>query len=98
MPIPNVAESFAGSVNQVTLGADSQSGGSRTSTVTIGGAKNVVYGGSPEDAGQKPVIAGQDGFKFVGTRHADQNEFRTLRDVPGRGHERRAVRHEVPAP
>ena len=57
MPIPEVAESFAGSVNQVTLGADSQSGGTRTSTVTIGGAKNMVYGGSPEDAGQKPAIA-----------------------------------------
>lgn len=57
MPIPDVAESFAGSVNKVTLGADSQSGGSRTSTVTIGGAKNVVYGGSPEDAGQKPAVA-----------------------------------------
>jgi len=57
MPIPQVAERFAGSVNQVTLGAAKDSGGTRSSTVTIGGAGNVVYGGSSADAGQKPVIA-----------------------------------------
>lgn len=57
MPVPEVAESFIGSVNRVTLGADAGSGGHRTSTVTIGGAKNVVYGGAAEDAGEKPVIA-----------------------------------------
>ena len=57
MPVPEIAESFPGSVNRVTLGATKDSGGHRTSTVTIGGAKNVVYGGSPEDAGEKPVIA-----------------------------------------
>jgi len=42
MPVPEVAESFAGSVNRVTLGATSESGGTRTSTVTVGGARNVV--------------------------------------------------------
>ncbi|MHC4170872.1 MAG: acetyl-CoA decarbonylase/synthase complex subunit delta [Planctomycetota bacterium] len=57
MPVPEVAESFAGSVNRITLGATSDQGGTRTSTVTIGGAKNVVYGGSPEDSGETPVIA-----------------------------------------
>ena len=57
MPIPEVAESFAGSVNLITLGATKDDGGTRSSTVTIGGAKNVVYGGSGEDAGQTPVIA-----------------------------------------
>ena len=57
MPIPGVVENFAGSVNRVTLGATAETGGTRTSTVTIGGAKNVVYGGSPEDTGEKPVIA-----------------------------------------
>ena len=57
MPVPEVAESFAGSVNKVTLGATKDGGGTRTSTVTIGGARNVVYGGSIEEAGQKPVIA-----------------------------------------
>ena len=57
MPVPEVAESFAGSVNRITLGATKDDGGTRSSTVTIGGAKNVVYGGSPEDAGETPVIA-----------------------------------------
>ena len=51
MSIPEIAESFVGSVNRVTLGATQDSGGTRTSTVTVGGAKNVVYGGSPEDVG-----------------------------------------------
>lgn len=57
MPVPDVAESFVGSVNRITLGATKENGGTRTKTVTVGGAKNVVYGGSPEDAGEKPVIA-----------------------------------------
>ena len=57
MPVPEVKESFAGSVNRVTLGATKDSGGTRTSTITIGGARNVVYGGSVEEAGEKPVIA-----------------------------------------
>ena len=57
MPVPEVAESFVGSVNKVTLGATKDNGGTRSSTVTVGGARNVVYGGSPADAGAKPVIA-----------------------------------------
>jgi len=57
MPVPQVTESFAGSVNKITLGATSEDGGTRKTTVTIGGSRNVVYGGSAEDAGQKPVIA-----------------------------------------
>ena len=57
MPVPEVAESFTGTVNKVTLGAAKDGGGTRTSTVTVGGARNVVYGGSIEDAGEKPVIA-----------------------------------------
>ena len=57
MPVPEIAESFTGSVNRLTLGATKEDGGTRTSTVTIGGASNVVYGGSSADAGEKPVIA-----------------------------------------
>ena len=57
MPAPEIVESFTGQVNKVTLGAAKDQGGSRSSTVTIGGARNVVYGGSVEDAGEKPVIA-----------------------------------------
>jgi acetyl-CoA decarbonylase/synthase complex subunit delta len=57
MPVPEIAESFAGSVNRVTLGATKDSGGTRASAVTVGGARNVVYGGSFEDTSEKPVIA-----------------------------------------
>lgn len=57
MPVPEVVESFAGSVNRVTLGATKDEGGTRSSTVTVGGAKNVVYGGKREDAGETPVVA-----------------------------------------
>jgi acetyl-CoA decarbonylase/synthase complex subunit delta len=57
MPVPAIADSFVGCVNTVTLGATKDQGGTRTSTVTIGGSKNVVYGGSEEDVGNKPVIA-----------------------------------------
>jgi acetyl-CoA decarbonylase/synthase complex subunit delta len=57
MPVPEIAESYTGSVNLVTLGATEEQSGTRSSTVTVGGARNVVFGGSPEEAGEKPVIA-----------------------------------------
>jgi len=57
MAVPKIAESFKGSVSRVTLGATSESGGTRTSTVVVGGATNVVYGGSSDQIGEKPVIA-----------------------------------------
>ncbi|MHC4227734.1 MAG: acetyl-CoA decarbonylase/synthase complex subunit delta, partial [Planctomycetota bacterium] len=57
MPVPEIAESYAGSVNVVALGATKEDGGTRSSTVTVGGARNVVYGGVPEDTGEKPVVA-----------------------------------------
>jgi acetyl-CoA decarbonylase/synthase complex subunit delta len=51
MPVPEVVEGFTGSVNRITLG------GGQRSTVTVGGARNVVYGGAPSDAGLRPMIA-----------------------------------------
>jgi acetyl-CoA decarbonylase/synthase complex subunit delta len=57
MPVPEIVESFIGSVNRVTLGATKAEGGTRNRTITIGGARNVVFGGSAEDSGEKPVIA-----------------------------------------
>ncbi|MHC4159864.1 MAG: acetyl-CoA decarbonylase/synthase complex subunit delta [Planctomycetota bacterium] len=56
MPVPKITESFRGSVNRITLGATKENGGTRTSTITVGGSRNVVYGGSVSDAGEKPVI------------------------------------------
>lgn len=57
MPVPKIAENFKGSVNEVTIGATSADGGSRSSTVIVGGAANCVYGGSGDKAGRVPVIA-----------------------------------------
>jgi len=57
MPIPEIAQTFTGSVNVITLGATPDNGGTRTSTVTVGGSRNVVYAGSPEHMGLKPVVA-----------------------------------------
>ncbi|MHC4395127.1 MAG: acetyl-CoA decarbonylase/synthase complex subunit delta [Planctomycetota bacterium] len=57
MPIPEVSVSFTGSVNRVTLGATKDNGGTRSSTITVGGARNVVYGGSADERSEKPVIA-----------------------------------------
>lgn len=57
MSVPEVADSFSGLVTKVTLGATKAGGGTRTSTVTVGGSSNVIYGGSPGDAGERPVIA-----------------------------------------
>ena len=57
MPVPEIAESFTGSVNRVTLGATKDGGGTRSSTVTVGGARNVVYGGLVKETSEKPVIA-----------------------------------------
>ena len=57
MQVPEVAETFTGEVARVTLGATEEAGGTRTSTVTVGGARNVVYGGSVAEKGEKPAIA-----------------------------------------
>jgi acetyl-CoA decarbonylase/synthase complex subunit delta len=57
MPVPTIADSFKGAVSRVTIGATRDAGGTRTSTVTVGGQTNVVCGGTPEALGEKPVIA-----------------------------------------
>jgi len=57
MAVPEIADGFTGEVTRITLGANQEEGGTRTSTITVGGARNVVYGGSIEEASEKPVIA-----------------------------------------
>jgi len=84
MPVPEVAESFAGSVNRITLGAAKDNGGTRTSVVTVGGATNVVYGGSSDDTGEKPVIA----MDVIDTPPEDWNDtlsqcYKDVLDNPG---------------
>ena len=43
MGIPDVAEQWTGVINKVTIGATSNEGGTRTSTVTIGGASALPF-------------------------------------------------------
>ncbi len=57
MQLPEIEEIFIGSVNLVRVGATKDNGGTRNSTVTVGGARNVVYGGSVEQMIEKPLIA-----------------------------------------
>jgi acetyl-CoA decarbonylase/synthase complex subunit delta len=57
MQIPEIADGFTGSINKIVIGATKADGGTRTSTVTVGGARNVTYGGSVDDRSEKPVIA-----------------------------------------
>jgi len=45
MPVPSVKESFSGTINQVTIGATSQQGGTRSRTVTIGGDTGLPLAG-----------------------------------------------------
>ncbi len=57
MSIPEIAVNYSGSVNRITLGATKENGGTRTSTITVGGSRNVVYGGGEDQVGEKPMIA-----------------------------------------
>jgi len=83
MAIPEIVESFVGSVNRITLGATKENGGTRTSIVTVGGARNVVYGGSRQDAGERPVIA----MDVLDSRPADwpdilREQYKDVLDSP----------------
>ncbi|MDN3515160.1 MAG: acetyl-CoA decarbonylase/synthase complex subunit delta [Candidatus Brocadia sp.] len=57
MEIPNVADKWSGSVNEITLGATKDKGGSRTKTITIGGAKSIPFMDFEGNPGHKPVVA-----------------------------------------
>lgn len=57
MDVPDAAERFTGQVNEVTLGATAEAGGTRGRTVTVGGARSVAAAGARETAGRRPVIA-----------------------------------------
>lgn len=57
MEIPNVADKWSGGVNEITLGATKDKGGSRQKTITIGGAKSVPFMDFEGNPGHKPVVA-----------------------------------------
>ncbi|KPK61947.1 MAG: hypothetical protein AMK73_07150 [Planctomycetes bacterium SM23_32] len=57
MPVPDVKERYSGSVNQVTIGATAEQGGSRTSTVTIGGETGLPMLSFEADYPHPPAFA-----------------------------------------
>ena len=57
MAIPDVAGKWRGAVNTMTLGKTSADGGTRTGTVTVGGAKSVPYTTTDQTRGARPVVA-----------------------------------------
>jgi len=57
MAVPDVAEKWAASINTVTFGATADEGGTRTSTVTIGGASALPFLKFEGSLGERPAIA-----------------------------------------
>ena len=57
MPVPDTGESWRGKVNEVTLGATKEQGGTRGKTITVGGAQVMPLTGEREKRGRRPVIA-----------------------------------------
>lgn len=57
MEIPNVADKWSSGVNEITLGATKDKGGTRTKTITIGGSKCVPFMDFEGNPGHKPIIA-----------------------------------------
>lgn len=58
MEIPNVKETWKSSINEVTIGATKDQGGTRGKTVTIGGQKALPFLTFEGELPHKPVIAG----------------------------------------
>ena len=57
MPVPDVTERFSGTINEVTIGATSEEGGSREKTVTIGGETGLPMLGFEAEYPHPPALA-----------------------------------------
>lgn len=57
MRIPSVTETSNYRVNEVTIGATEAEGGTRSHSVTIGGAKTLPFMRSDGDLGHRPLVA-----------------------------------------
>jgi len=57
MTVPSVKESFSSTINQVTIGATSAEGGTRSGTVTIGGDTGLPLAGFEAAAPNPPAFA-----------------------------------------
>jgi acetyl-CoA decarbonylase/synthase complex subunit delta len=58
MALPDVKEKWIHKINEVTLGATKQEGGTRGKTITVGGQTTLPLLGFEGDIPNKPVIAG----------------------------------------
>ncbi len=57
MPLPSVTESFSGAINQVTIGATAEQGGTRSRTATVGGDTGLPLLGFEAQYPNPPVLA-----------------------------------------
>ena len=57
MAVPDVVEKWTGKINTVTVGATSDQGGTRTSTISLGGESTLPFLKFEGDLGHRPVIA-----------------------------------------
>ena len=57
MPLPALSESHSAATNIVTLGATADQGGTRTSTLQIGGAKTLPFMDGDGDCGHNVLVA-----------------------------------------
>ena len=58
MAIPNIKERWTSQINEVTIGATKEQGGTRAKTVTVGGQTTLPFLTFEGDLPNKPVIAG----------------------------------------
>ncbi|UCB47097.1 MAG: acetyl-CoA decarbonylase/synthase complex subunit delta [Spirochaetota bacterium] len=58
MEIPDVKEKWTSKINEVTIGATKEQGGTRAKTVTVGGASTLPFMNFEGDIPNRPVIAG----------------------------------------
>jgi len=83
MKIEETAQKWNAAINQVTIGATSDDGGTRTSTVTIGGAQCIPWLAYEGNVGQRPAVAVEIWDKGTETWPAQlQEEYGDLLNDP----------------
>lgn len=85
MQIPSIAEKWSNSIQELTIGATREEGGTRGKTVTIGGAKGIPFMDFDGDIGHRPVVA-MDVLDYVPDDWPEplRNSFEDVLDSPAR--------------
>ena len=76
--VPDVSEKYSGKVNTVVIGATAEQGGTRTGTVSVGGAAALPFLSFEGELGNRPAIAVE-----VWDSGADQSWPEPLKDAYG---------------